>query len=181
LAMLTQADDEGRLVADLGQLRLVAFGYDLDITDVKVSELLAEIAAVGLIRRYRVRDVPYACFPSWRDHQRIDRPTPSKLPPPPELRSTRTRRKLAEASTRARGGSEGSEGKERIGKEGSRRDVISLEAGPPPARLGGAAAASVNGHRGEIHDILARIEAGHPELATTARSTPERGVHDDQG
>ncbi len=53
--MLTQADDEGRLVADLGHLRLVAFGYDQDVTDAKVAELLAEVAATGIVRCYEVR------------------------------------------------------------------------------------------------------------------------------
>jgi hypothetical protein len=98
LTMITQADDDGRLVADCGQLRSWAFAYDLDVTDAKVAELVAEIAATGLIRCYSVRNVPYAWFPSWLDHQRIDRPTQSKLPPPPQLRSTRTRRGLVECS-----------------------------------------------------------------------------------
>ncbi len=79
LTMITQADDEGRLVADPGRLRLLAFGYDLDVTDVKVAELLAEIAAAGLIQTYVVSEERYASFPGWRGHQRIDRPSPSKL------------------------------------------------------------------------------------------------------
>lgn len=125
VVMLTQADDEGRLVADPGQLRLAAFGYDYDMTEAKVSELVAEIAATGLIGVYSVatasktvRTVPYAWFPSWHDHQCIDRPTPSKLPPPPNLASTRPRRKLGEVSARSRRGldTEG-KGRERKGTE----------------------------------------------------------------
>jgi hypothetical protein len=115
VTMLTQADDDGRLPADPGQLRLLAFGYDEDVTVAKVADWLAEIAQTGLIVRYDVRKVPYAHFPSWHDHQRIDRPTRSKWPPPPELRSTKPRRPLADPSTMPRGGSEGSEGS-RIGR-----------------------------------------------------------------
>jgi hypothetical protein len=79
LGMLTQADDAGILVADPGQLRLVAFGYDEDLTIAKVSELLAEIAQTGLVVLYTVRNVPYAYFPSWKDHQKIDRPLQERL------------------------------------------------------------------------------------------------------
>ena len=94
LALLTQADDEGRLVADPGQLRLQAFGYDDDVTVAKVTDLLAEVAASGLIVLYESKNVPLACFPSWSDHQRIDRPKASKLPRPAGLRSTTHRRSI---------------------------------------------------------------------------------------
>lgn len=123
--MITQADDEGRLVGDPGQLRLIAFGYDQGMTDAQVATLLAEIAETGLIRRYSVRSVCYFVFDSWKDHQRIDRPTLSKLPAPPQLRSTRPRRSLADPSPMTREGSEGIGGEgikdqgSRIGGEGS--------------------------------------------------------------
>jgi hypothetical protein len=130
LTMITQADDHGRLPADPGQLRLLAFGYDEDVTIAKVSEWLAEIAATGLIGLYTVHEVPYAYFPSLKDHQRIDRPSDPKYPPPPELRSTRPRRSFADRSSKLRLGSEGSEGRE--GSEGS--------SGGPPGRPDGPAA-----------------------------------------
>ncbi len=98
LGIVTQADDEGRLVADPGQLRLLAFGYDEDMTLARVSDLLAELAETGLIVLYEVKGVPYAALPSWNDHQRIDKPKSSKLPPPPRLRSTTRRRRVVEAS-----------------------------------------------------------------------------------
>lgn len=103
LAMITQADDDGRLVADPGQLRVVAFAYDRDVTEAMVADWLAEIAQTGLIRCYTVQDVPYACFPDWRDHQRINRPTPSKLPAPTGLRARRTHRGLRDASVSGQG------------------------------------------------------------------------------
>ncbi len=91
--MITQADDDGREIADPGQLRVLAFPYDREITDEQVAGWRDEIAAPGLIQLYEVDGVLYAHFPSWRDHQRIHRNhyTPSKLPPPPhELSGTST-------------------------------------------------------------------------------------------
>jgi len=156
--MITQADDHGRLPADPGQLRLLAFGYDEDVTIAKVSDWLAEIAATGLIGLYTVRDVPYAYFPSWEDHQKIDRPSGPKHPPPPELRSTRPRRTLADASSKTRRGS---------------KDQGSKDQGSKDLRL----AIAVEEHststdhilrrpaRGEYLDIAERMRRNHPELA----------------
>jgi hypothetical protein len=106
LALLTHADDEGRLVADPGQLRITAFPYDRDITDEQVDHLIGEISATGLVRFYEVDGVPYACFPSWCDHQKIDHPSRSKLPEPqgyedspsPRESSASTRRALGESA-----------------------------------------------------------------------------------
>jgi hypothetical protein len=189
VALITQADDDGRVVADPEQLRVLGFGYHRDVTAEDVHLALAEIAKSGLIRLYTVRDVAYADFPSWRDHQRIDRPTPSKLPPPPGLRSTRTRRQVAEPSTSARGGSEGMgrEGKgSRIGREG--RESEGREAGDvspaPPLVASAPDSRTGNGNsprptRGDcepLSAVLERVVAKHPELqpppATAGRGRP---------
>ena len=112
--MVTQADDEGRLVADPGQLRLAAFGYDR-MTDGAVMKLAEEIAATGLVRLYRVDGVPYADFPSWTDHQRVDHPAKSKLP---SFQHSENPREDSRGLARNPGGSEGS-GRDRKGGEGS--------------------------------------------------------------
>jgi hypothetical protein len=85
VTMLTQADDEGRLVADPGQLRIQAWGYHDEVSEKDAAAALEEIATSGLVHHYTVADVPYVWFPSWADHQRIHKNhfTPSKLPPPP--------------------------------------------------------------------------------------------------
>ena len=138
VVMITQADDQGRLVADAEQLRLWAFGYDFDVSNELVDGWLQEIARTGLVRLYTVRAVRYCVFDSWRDHQKIDRPTPSKLPDPPPLRSTRTRRTLDEPSTSARRGSDQKDqikdltGGEREGREHPVVDRASTSNGHQP-------------------------------------------------
>jgi hypothetical protein len=81
IGMLTQADDEGRLVADLEQLRVLVFGYQPKVLTRHVAAARDELREVGLVRVYRVEGTEYAEFPSWQDHQSIDRPKRSKLPP----------------------------------------------------------------------------------------------------
>ncbi len=83
VGMITQADDEGRLVADAGQLRAWFFGFWREVSEDDVETALAAIAGLELIRLYDVDGVRYASFPSWDDHQMINRPTPSRLPAPP--------------------------------------------------------------------------------------------------
>lgn len=136
VVMITQADDEGRLPADPGQLRLLAFGYDEDITTAKVSALLDEIAATGLIVIYPVAGVPYAYFPSWADHQRINRPTPSKLPPPPsQPSSVSPQGAVTDLSVSPQGGLTGDRrDRRKEGKEGSARGTIAAPTVPPVAR-----------------------------------------------
>jgi hypothetical protein len=80
LGMLTQADDEGRLIADLEQFRVLFFGYQLRTTTTHIEAALHEILTSGLIQLYRINGTTYVAFHSWRDHQRLDKPTPSNLP-----------------------------------------------------------------------------------------------------
>ena len=83
VGMLHHADDDGRLIADPGNLRLLLFGYDDDVTPTKVTTWLDEVAVSGLVVLYEVDGERYAYFPDWKDHQRIDRPKRSLLPEPP--------------------------------------------------------------------------------------------------
>jgi len=110
IGMLTQADDDGRLVADPGQLRLLVFGYFPEVTVGEVEAAIRSLAQLGLIRLYTVAWVQYADLPSWHDHQRINRPTPSKLPSHEE--ATNGHGGHSEGPVSPHGGSEG------IGKEG---------------------------------------------------------------
>jgi hypothetical protein len=82
VGMITEADDDGRLVADPVWLRVIVFGYQPKTTARHVAEAMDALAGVGLIRVYRCAGVLYAQFPSWSDHQKVQHPTSSALPPP---------------------------------------------------------------------------------------------------
>jgi hypothetical protein len=79
----------------------------------------------GLIRLYQTGDVQYADFPSWRDHQRIDKPYPSKLPSYEQSQNV-----PGTVGERSENVLAGSEGKGMEGREG----VVGGERGasPPP-------------------------------------------------
>jgi hypothetical protein len=118
VGMISEADDDGRLVADAKWLRAVVFPYHDKLSVGRVEEALQAIAKSGAIVLYRHGDTRYAWFPSWRDHQKLDRAhyTPSRLPPPPSLDSdesiSRSIGSLSRDSSETRA-SQGSEGKGR--------------------------------------------------------------------
>jgi hypothetical protein len=83
VGLITQSDDEGRQVASAEQLRTVIWGYHPSVTVKQVEEDLQHLSKLGLIRLYRVQKRRYLDFPTWKVHQRISKPTPSRLPPHP--------------------------------------------------------------------------------------------------
>src|SRR4029453_19194237 len=114
VGLVTQADDEGRLAFDAHQFRVLVWGYHLDRTSHDVDNALEEISKLGLCRIYAVGDSLYVDLPSWRDHQKIDRPRPSILPKysTKDQDSPKARRFFDEPSASTRRGPEGSEGAE---------------------------------------------------------------------
>jgi len=83
IALLTQADDEGRLVCQAEQVRVWGFAYHPTVTAEDVEACIQEIATTGMLRLYTANGTRYAVFPSFLDHQVINKATKSKLPPPP--------------------------------------------------------------------------------------------------
>lgn len=126
VGMICEADDEGRLVADAEQLRLLIFGFHPEVTASDVDSALAHLGSRRLVRVYYAERQRYASFPDWLIHQRINRPTPSKLPPPKARGknsvSAHGHGELSDGSVSTHAGSEGI-GRERIkdrkGREGS--------------------------------------------------------------
>lgn len=141
---ITRADDEGRFLVDLGELRLLIFGYQEATTTADVGGALNEIASFGLLLLYVADAMLLAEFPSWKDHQKIDRPRPSKLPSSQQGtvvasvaeaerllqdHSSSPRRTLDESSTSPREtppgiGSDPGSDLEGIGSEGSPRGTV---------------------------------------------------------
>ena len=82
IGLVTQADDDGRGLADPMRLKSVIFPADA-CTVLDVEQWLEEVVRQGLALVYPSdRFGSLYCLPSWRDHQRINRPTPSRYPAP---------------------------------------------------------------------------------------------------
>ena len=79
----TISDDEGRMRAATPLLVGQLYPYDKDAM-VHIEEWIGECERERCIRRYQVNGATYLQITNWHKHQRIDKPTPSKLPPPPD-------------------------------------------------------------------------------------------------
>jgi hypothetical protein len=109
IGLITQADDEGRGIADARRLKAAVFAGD-DILSGHVDEWLAEVVKQGLAVVYdggehgRIYQLP-----TWRAHQSIDKPKPSRYPQL-KKQSPNGSGRVDDASPTSREGSEGSEG-----------------------------------------------------------------------
>lgn len=76
------ADDDGRLRGNPRLIKGQVFPYDSD-QEVAVPAGLDHLEKAGRIRRYVHCGESFVWIPKFRDHQRIDKPKASVLPPPP--------------------------------------------------------------------------------------------------
>lgn len=84
IGILNYVDDEGRIVYSPKMLAGAIFPHDDDVNERKVMLWLAQLEDVsGVIARYEVDGVRYLWVRKFREHQVINRPSPSKLPPHP--------------------------------------------------------------------------------------------------
>lgn len=92
----TLVDDEGRARASSRGLASALFPFDDDARGL-IDGWLCELARERLITRYEVDGSTYLVVNNWLKHQKIDRPTPSRLPSLDEAS-----RVLDESSTKPR-------------------------------------------------------------------------------
>lgn len=77
------ADDEGRLRPNPRRLLADIFPYDSDIDESWVREALDRLEETGRLLRYEVDGLEYGYLTKFLKHQSINRPRPSRFPPPP--------------------------------------------------------------------------------------------------
>lgn len=136
--MWTIADDEGRLRGSSKFLCGQLFPYDDDVRE-SIDSWVDELAAEECIVRYTVNDSQYVQIVEWKQHQKIDRPTKSRFPDPPCVKSSMVPREasraLDEPSTDTREPSTSPRpGKERKGEEGSRQESKGEDGKAPTAK-----------------------------------------------
>ncbi|WP_051070006.1 hypothetical protein [Actinopolyspora halophila] len=81
IGLWTHCDDEGRAEYDPRLLKADVWPLS-DRTAADVADDVRALTESSLITHYRVADREYIQVNGWREHQKINRPTPSKLPPP---------------------------------------------------------------------------------------------------
>lgn len=115
--LFTLVDDSGRTRAASRMLASVLFPYDEDAPS-KIVGWLQELERAGCIQCYQVADNAYLEITNWLLHQKIDKPSKPKYPPPPDCSA-----KAREDSANPREGSwldQGREGIKERTKEGIR-------------------------------------------------------------
>lgn len=79
----TLCDDEGRTRAASRMLASLLFPYDDDAPRL-IDGWLDELEREGCVIRYSIEGSAYLQVAKWLNHQKIDRPSKSKIPPPGE-------------------------------------------------------------------------------------------------
>jgi hypothetical protein len=82
IGLWTHVDDDGRAVDDARLIKAAVWPLD-DRVAADIERDLQALTDASLIVRYKVGGRSYLAVRTWREHQRINRPTKSKLPPPP--------------------------------------------------------------------------------------------------
>lgn len=81
IMLFTLADDEGRLRGNSRMLASLLFPYDIDAPKL-IDKWVAELVTQKCIVRYQIEDSTYIEICKWLNHQKIDKPSKSKIPPP---------------------------------------------------------------------------------------------------
>ncbi|RSS59552.1 hypothetical protein [Streptomyces sp. WAC01280] len=144
IGLWTHCDDEGRCVDDARLIKAAVWPLD-DRTAADVEADLAALTESSLITRYTLNRRSYMAVSGWREHQRINRPTPSKIPAPgqadsipePPLTSSDehsepTHEPLSEVSRPERNREQGKE--QGTGNRDSSSDLAPRDPDPAPVR-----------------------------------------------
>lgn len=84
IALWNEADDEGRFQAHPRRVLGACFPYDDDLSAEDIEQWMILLSDTGRLVLYTVDGEPYGQLTKFGPHQRINRPTPSRLPAPPE-------------------------------------------------------------------------------------------------
>jgi hypothetical protein len=125
LLLFTLCDDEGRARGNSRMLASLLFPYDdgdgghPKTTGADVERWLDELEREDCVVRYSVDGDAFLAVCNWSKHQKIDKPTRSKLPPPPDefANPREDSLRIREDSSEEGKGMEG-KGEERKGEEG---------------------------------------------------------------
>jgi hypothetical protein len=79
ILLWTIADDAGRLRGNSRMLASLLYPYDDDAKN-HIEKWLNQLSSEGCIARYEVDGTQYVQVMKWADHQKIDKPSASKLP-----------------------------------------------------------------------------------------------------
>lgn len=179
-------DDEGRALDDVRLIKAELYPIDDDMTARKIEQHLIAIATNGPLCRYEVDGKKYLHLTSFGEHQRVNRPTPSRIPPCPiHENNMKPHAPLTEPSSpHAQARVPAEQGREGKGA-GSREPV--REAKPAPAVVSPDPSQLPAGHPGVTHPtrVLPLLDQTGPwvsavrgQLATQIDALIGEGISD---
>lgn len=80
MGLISNADDEGRLVGHPSLIKSIIFPYDQNISVENITNKLQELANLKMIILYKNNSQSYIQVTNFRKYQTINKPTPSKYP-----------------------------------------------------------------------------------------------------
>ncbi len=83
VAMICNADDEGRGIYRAEELRALVYAYQPRVKRGAIEEGIGELEKADLVVVYEADGRGAFQLHDWAEHQRVDHPTASKIPPPP--------------------------------------------------------------------------------------------------
>jgi Arc/MetJ-type ribon-helix-helix transcriptional regulator len=85
VGLISHSDDEGRQRAAPRKLLGYVFPFDEEVSSGDVRGWLEELEGWGLVQLYDIRGQSFLQIRNWTKHQRVEKPRPSSIPPPPRL------------------------------------------------------------------------------------------------
>lgn len=85
ISLFSHADDDGRGKASPAYIKSMTFPNDENRRVADIKSALSEIARCMSVQFYSVDGRDYYFMTNWTEYQKIDKPTKSKLPPPPNV------------------------------------------------------------------------------------------------
>lgn len=163
IGMWNFADDAGRLHNSPKQLKMRIFPGDDDVTSDTIHGMVSELSRNALIAVYAVDNNEYIQVTGWK-HQVINRPQPSKIPPPstgtPIGHSLSDHGTITEDSRRK--GMEGN-GRERKGIESNNQQQHSTTPREPAAAAASSALPTIDTNQFEVLEQKLRAAAGYEQ------------------
>jgi hypothetical protein len=120
IMLWTIADDSGRLRGNSRMLASLLFPYDDDARK-HIDGWLQELETEGCITRYVIDGDTYLQVNGWAAHQKIDKPSASKIPPAPE--GSRILANVRESSSEDQGPRTKDQGEDQGEKAPRKRDA----------------------------------------------------------
>jgi hypothetical protein len=160
IQLWTVVDDSGRTRAASRMLASLLYPYDDDAKSL-IDGWMEELERENCLVRYQIDGHAYLEIRNWRSHQKIDKPSPSKMPEPRE--DSRTVARIREDSSEDQGSRIKDQGP-RSSREDSRGGVVEVDPDEPEDIASVCRPPLPMPQAKPVMSFLDWVSAGHPRV-----------------